>query len=224
MTQGPFQVYTHQSRLQHWRHIIEIAAIAGAAVWGLYVFIYQEHIKPAAEPPQLEHAISITQNALPNNRELISFQQTLSNVGTSTIYLAGIAMNVYAVRFGDRMQTTTEPLSHGSGTSTYSIPAKSQTLLYSIGESMEPLGSTHWIHLQPSTRYAFTRTVVVPASWMDAVRITWQTCFTKSPSRHWQLPLERRPDGSLTFVDSQHVVSDDPNGLICYSGDGYYAL
>ncbi len=224
MTQGPLQVYTHQSRLQHWRHIIEIAAIAGAAVWGLYVFIYQEHIKPAAEPPQLEHAISVTQNALPNNRALITFQQRLNNVGSSTIYVAGIAMNVYAVRFGDRMETTTESLSHGTGTSTYSIPATSETLLYSSGTSMIPIGGEYWLHLQPSTHYAVTRTVVVPANWMDAVRISWQTCFTKSAGRHWQLPLERRPDGSLAFVDSQHVASDDPNGLICYNGDGYYAL
>ncbi len=217
-------VRTHPSRLEHWRHIIEIAAVAGAAAWGLYVFIYQEHIKPAAEPPQLEHTFTVTRTALPNNRDLISIQQTLDNVGTSTIYVAGNAMNVYAVRFGDRMTVTAEPITQGSGTSTYSIPARSETRLYSDGASMGPLGGAYRLHLQPSTRFATTYTVVVPANLMDAVRLTWQTCFTKNATRQWHLPLERQPGGSLAFVDRQHVTSDDPNGLICYNGDGYYAL
>jgi len=52
-------VHSHPSRVEHWRHLVEIAALTVAAIWGFYVFVYQERIKPASEPAELQALVSL---------------------------------------------------------------------------------------------------------------------------------------------------------------------
>ena len=95
-------VHTHPSSVEHWRHLIEIVALLIAAVWGFYVFVYQERIKPESEPPKLLTTSEVNHWPLTANNELVKTAITLKNNGDVPLRLGFFAVNIY----GNKYQTS----------------------------------------------------------------------------------------------------------------------
>ncbi len=217
-------LHSHPSRVQHWRHIVEIAAIAGAAIWALYVFVYQERIKPANEPPEFQPAFALEHTRLPSGKEFVKVHVDAKNAGQTTIYLAGLVVNVYGVGFNERTGTEIVSSSTDALFDRTLLPTNS-TLLYSTGTTMQPFGNrNNFVILQPGTTYAGSLAFVVPPKGLDAVRIQWQICFSKIANKSWRMPLERQRDGSYWFED-KYDEANGGSGLICYDDrHEYYPL
>lgn len=101
-------VYTHPGPVEHWRHLVEIAALVIAAAWAFYVFVYQERIKPSFEQPAMEVSISVPHQPLNAGKELVSVVFSLKNIGPVPLQLDGILADVYGTRYTDRVATQTQ--------------------------------------------------------------------------------------------------------------------
>jgi len=215
-------VHSHPSRVEHWRHLIEIVALAGAAAWALYVFVYQERIKPTSEPPELQPAFSVEHTPMRGDKEFVKIDTADKNAGESTIYFAGMIENVYGIRFANKATDYDEPPRNGNAEFNRTLLPTGSSLLYSVAASFRPFGDAHdFIELQPVT-YAGTFGFAIPAHTFDAIELQWTICFTKLANRTWRVPLHRRADRSYAF-DLSHFAP----GLLCYNrirpGD-YYPL
>jgi hypothetical protein len=97
-----YRIETRLSRIEHWRIAIEIAALIVAAAWGLYVFVYQERIKPALAPALLEPNISVTHTLTASGQEFVAVDCELKNIGATEVSLVGVAVSAYGTRFASR--------------------------------------------------------------------------------------------------------------------------
>lgn len=66
------------------RDIVEIVAIVAAGVWALYVFVYEQRIKPASEPPAILLTGSMQKVGQHNGLVQISYSATVRNIGLLT--------------------------------------------------------------------------------------------------------------------------------------------
>src|SRR5215469_1106791 len=92
-------VYTHPSSVEHWRHLIEIVALSVAAIWALYVFVYQEQIKPAHLAASLEVMSRVSHTPMRGGSELITVELPERNIGSVPLQLDAAIVNVYGISF-----------------------------------------------------------------------------------------------------------------------------
>jgi hypothetical protein len=200
--------------LERWRHLVEIVAIAGAAVWAVYVFVYQERVKPANEPPEFQPAFSVQHTRLSSGKNLVKVDVEYRNAGQNTVYVAGDVINVYGVEFGDTLVVSTSNPA-GSPDFARSLPLKRQTLLHSYVRKFQPFGNaTSFIDIQPGTAFTGSFAFAIPARAFDALGLSWQTCFSKFSDRTWPVTLQRGHDGAYAFDIPD---ADWGAGLVCYA-------
>lgn len=208
-------VFTHPSKVEHWRHVSEIAALGIAALWALYVFVYQEEIKPARESPEVFSVWNVDHQPLPSGAELVRADFVSKNVGTQTLYVAGAIVSVYGVRFGTTPREWGVPLKNGFGVFNRSLPETSSTLLYSYVHTFPPFHGTaaaEAYDVQPQAEINRKYSFAIPAHTYDVARLEWAACMTKYPNRTWPVTVFRKPDGSYGFAGTAGAV-----GLVCYS-------
>jgi hypothetical protein len=98
-------VHSHPSPVEHWRHLVEIVALAAAAVWALYIFVYQERIKPASAPPEVQTIISVDHTTIGSGKELVKVSARMKNAGEAPFAMVGMVVNVYGIRYGTQANT-----------------------------------------------------------------------------------------------------------------------
>ncbi len=103
-----YRIETRLSRVEHWRIGFEIAALIVAAAWGLYVFVYQERIKPAYAPAQLELNTFVSHTLTASGQEFVSIDANLKNIGTAEVRLVGISVSAYGLRFDKSVHPRTD--------------------------------------------------------------------------------------------------------------------
>ena len=208
-------VHSHPSKVEHWRHIAEIVALVVAAIWGLYVFVYQEQVKPARESPEISTTAAVTHETLPSGAELVQISEDSRNVGSETFYVAGVIVNAYGIRFGATPRDWGVPLANGFGVINHSLPETSSTLLYSYVHAFSSFHGTaaaeaNDIQPQADTHRIFSF-AIRPRSY-DVGRVEWIICFTKYPDRTWPVTIVRKRDGAYAFNGFAGA-----DGLVCYS-------
>ncbi|MEO6913057.1 MAG: hypothetical protein ABI182_03425 [Candidatus Baltobacteraceae bacterium] len=216
-------VHSHPSGVEHWRHLIEIVALAVAAFWGLYVFVYQERIKPANEPPEFQPAFTVEHATLRGGEELVKVDISAKNAGSEPLYVGGLIVNAYGIRFGSSRHVHLDAPRNGDADFSSALLPAHPSLLYSMARSFQPFGNPNsFINLQPATAYQGSFAFAVPSAAFEAVKLEWVICFSKLTNRRWPVSLKQHRDGSFWFEDS---AANTGTGLICYDErDAYYPL
>lgn len=205
-------VHSHPSKVEHWRHVAEIAAILVAAVWALYVFVFQEQIKPARELPELQAVWFVDHQALPHGAELVRVNIVAKNMGTQEMYIAGAIVSVYGIRYGATPRAWGTSLSHGFGVVNHSLPETTTTLLYSYVHAFAEFHGTGFANVEPQTGFTRNYSFAIPSHVYDAVKLKWIACQTKYGDRTWPVSIVRTPDGAYAFTGTENA-----SGLFCYS-------
>lgn len=201
--------------MEHWRHVAEIAALVIAALWALYVFVYQEQVKPARESPEISSTWSIDHQPLPSGAELVRVDSITKNVGSQTMYVAGVIVTVYGVRFGATPREWGAPLANGFGVLNRTLPEASSTLLYSYVHALPPFHGTaaaEAYDIQPGADVQRNFSFAISPRTYDVARLEWIACLTKYSGRTWPVTVVRKPDGAFAFAGT-----DGASGLVCYS-------
>lgn len=208
-------VRSHPSPIEHWRHLVEIVAIFVAATWGLYVFVYQERIKPASEPVELQTTVSVDRTPLTSNKELIKVGIRMKNVGQPSLELAGLIVNAYGVKYTSREGEHVEkPLDGIVEVSRAFVPGK-PILQYTFVDTWRTFGSPRFAGLRPNIAIPETFVFAVPPRAFDLVKINYIVCWSRPQSKPWPVAVDRQADGSFWFsgVGSFENIHA---GLVCH--------
>jgi len=209
-------VHTHPSRLEHWRHLIEIVALVAAGIWAIYVFVYQERIKPASEVPEVQPPfISVDHSALAGSKEFVKVTATTKNAGAAPFALTGMVINVYGIRYGPQSAEHIEhPISGVVEISKTLVPSK-PTLLYSFYDTWHGFGANKdFGGLAQGAQFDESFSFAVPARAFDSAKVTYELCWSKPGDQQWQVATQRNADGSLWF-DDPLTPANVESGLHC---------
>lgn len=212
-------VHSHPSGVEHWRHLVEIVALIVAAVWGIYVFVYQERIKPSGEAPRLQPAVSVHRETLSRDKEFVQVEFRLKNISGATASLAGMIVNVYGRRFagvsGERVETPVNGVWELNKTLVLSQPE----LLYSYYDTWQPFGAPapKLNRIGPGAEFTETSAFGIKPGSFDVAKITWMTCQNRPTDRVWPVKRQREADGSFAFTGVDIRPAQDVRGgdLVC---------
>lgn len=218
-------VHSHPSRVEHWRHLIEIAALCIAAVWGFYVFVYQERIKPANEPAELQATVSVDHTPLKSDKEFIKVGVRMKNIGLAPLELAGLIVNVYGVKYTALEREHVEKPASGIVEISRAFAPGNPSLQYTFADRWKAFGSPRTAGLLPGAEFPETFVFAIPPRAFDIVKIDYMVCWARPRSKPWPVALSRQPDGSFWF---NAALSNENfrSGLRCHyqlRGE-YYAL
>jgi len=177
-------VFTHPSPVEHWRHLVEIVALVIAGVWGIYVFVYQERIKPASEAPDVQFSLTADHAPAGLNKELITVSPVWHNAGTISAAVDGYILNVYGERYSDeaphlQIYRDTRPGGYIPSVARIRTPKVERTLLISAFHPWHQLGGYLYGTVLPATNLRGNISVVIPRGRYDTVVAYFSFCFRR---------------------------------------------
>ena len=178
-------VYTHPSPVEHWRHLIEIVALVVAALWGAYVFIYQERIKPAAEPANLDFTMHVEHQNLIHNKELVVIQPTWHNIGSVQAQVDGFIVNVYGMTYaaGTGKLSPVSLAATARGFVPPSVRSRAmqerRSLILTVFNPWRPLGGQYFGKVDPGDTLAPKVSFAIPRGIYEAIVIAENFCYRR---------------------------------------------
>lgn len=207
-------VHSHPSRVEHWRHLIEIVALTIAAAWGFYVFIYQEKIKPATAPPDLLRTVTVDTRVLKSGKEFVKVNIEMKNVGESTVQLSAIIANLYGIRFADRSgKQVTKPLG-GIDLLNFGLKTSARKPLFSFYDTWKAVGSPKGgnIPIDPGQTWSESFVVGIRPGEYDVGNIALLYCYSHVTNRVWPGREIYQADGTAWL---QLPANYENEGLHC---------
>lgn len=207
-------VYTHPSATEHWRHIVEIVALTVAALWGFYVFVYQERIKPAHEPPSVALTETLQHQPIHGGKEFVWIQLPFKNIGSADVKFLSMIVNAYGLRFSDQEQTMEQRWSFRTEI-THTLQAGRPTFLAThLYRYAEAGGQSHFVDA-PGVVRTPALDFALAAGKYDAVRVDVIYCFTRADNAA-TYPYQPRqdPDGAFD-IQSLADALNNYSGVVC---------
>ncbi len=210
-----YRIETRLSPVEHWRIGFEIAALVVAALWGLYVFVYQERIKPAYAPAQLELNTFVSHTLTVSGQEFVSIDADLKNIGSADVRLVGISVSAYGLRFDKSVhaRTDTHPGYQGWRDELRTLDTTPPELLRSTADLFAASGHGNRnvtiaaggdLHQVPPVTFG------VPHGKFDVLTVRLQVVYVKgSDRRTYDVPWRKEPDGSLAIFAIGTRASSD---------------
>lgn len=208
-------VRSHPSPIEHWRHLVEIAALIAAAAWAIYVFIYQEDIKPQNELPHFQPTVIVHHDSLAGGNEFVKVEFHLNNVSRVPISLAGIVVNVYGRKFGDKSGERIEVPLAGVSELNRTLVMSPQRLLYSYYDVWRPFGAPKdkAAELPAGRDFVESFAFGIKQRSFDLARVTYVICYSRPGDSSWPVYRQRLADGAYNFGG---IELRAPNaGLFC---------
>jgi len=203
-----------EDRWATFRHIIEAVAIVAAGTWAFYTFIYQEKIKPAAEPAALDDSIVVHRLGRDRTRDILGVTVQLHNVGKTEIDIAADAYNVWGDSYGRREVPYAKGSSSVRADGTQ-IPRRSRLLVMAFAElrdAAEGGRKNQHIILEPGATENIDDVVVVPRGKYDLIHAQVIAVPVKTPvERKVPVSIERNKNGGFWLTSTQDGVFEDDN-------------
>ena len=200
-------VHTHPSRAEHWRHLIEIVALSIAALWGIYVFIYQERIKPATAAPQLSREISVQHTALAGGKEFVKVNVELKNIGVSRVQINAIIANLYGIKFLSKEGRQESIPLPGLEKTNFALETSEQKPLYSFFDTWHAygFGKTASIVIEPGLSWSESFAVGIHQGEYDAANVVIEYCYSGETDRVVAARHVIQRDGTHWLEETTHV-------------------
>jgi hypothetical protein len=200
-----YRIETRLSRVEHWRIGFEIAALIIAALWGIYIFVYQERIKPGYAPAQLEFNTFVSHTLTASGQEFVSIDTDLKNTGSAEIRLVGIAVSAYGLRFDKsvRPRADTHPGYQGWRDELRTLDTTPPELLRSTADLFAASGHGNrnvTIAAGGDLQQVPPITFGVPHGKFDVLTVRMQVIYVKGMDRRtFDVPWRKDRDGSLAI-------------------------
>ena len=209
------EVHSRPSAVEHWRHVAEIAALVIAAVWGLYVFVYQERIKPAEAPLEIQPVVTVDHTALASGKEFVKVDVTMKNIGVEPLQIDGLVVNVYGIRYSQHSGTYVETPLNGVVQMSRTLLPSAPSLLYSFYDTWTPFGSAKGpASIHPDGVFDESFAFALPSSRYDAAKVVWMMCWSGLDDRSWAISRSREPDGAYWISIPDNELASG-SGLFC---------
>jgi hypothetical protein len=164
------------------RDVVEIAAILAAGIWALYVFAYEQRIKPASEPPSLVLTGSLHRLGAHNGLIRLSMNATILNNGHTNASLIATSFAADGLRYTANAVPTTDRSIDGLTTYERDGRVASRTLVFRIIEltrQVSPKHSTSFT-LSPGQTVPYSAIFVVKSGEFDSISLYGSLAYTKN--------------------------------------------
>lgn len=200
-------------------HLVQILAIVGAGIWGIYTFIYQAKIVPRLAPPTL--TVTSTLEKAGQRGDLIAIRSTVTrnNVGQTAIRLLGLTYDVYGikVRFGfDKTPKKNPEFDQPIGTvgsvgaaRDYAEPSTGELILYhgKLFQGATDLPSEPSV-LNPEESVSRDMVFYADRSRFDSIRFQVRLWYSKESDPPIPLVLKRDQGQQLVAVPGPRCDSE----------------
>lgn len=165
------------------RDVVEILAIVAAGIWALYVFVYEQRIKPASEPPAILLTGSMQKVGQHNGLVQISYSAMVRNIGHADVYLIGEGFVAVGVTYSVKGAPSREhPL---PGLSRYQRDARvtSQSVVYRVAELTRFANTAYnsGFDVAPGVEVPFHGIILVKSGQVDSIVLYGSLAYTKIP-------------------------------------------
>ena len=192
------------------RDILEIVAILAAGAWALYVFVYEQRLKPAAEPPSVVFSGSL--HRLGAHAGLIQFglRGNVLNNGRTDVSIIAISFAADGLRYAPLSKPFVD---HSIKSATiYQRDARvaSRTLVYRLVELTQLAESKYGsgFRLHSGQEVPYSATFVVKRGEFDAITLYGSLAYTKFyVSGGYPTKVEHTPTGAVLF----NSTNNSPN-------------
>jgi hypothetical protein len=163
------------------RNVVEIVAIVAAGLWALYVFAYEQRLKPASEPPSLRLTGSLYKLGSHNGLVQLAIKATIFNNGSTDATLIATGFTADGLRYAPN--TTPAVDRSNKGLTVYQRDARvaSRTLVYRTVE-MTRLASPKFsssFTLQPGQEVPYSAIFAIKAGRFDAIALYGSIAYSK---------------------------------------------
>jgi hypothetical protein len=179
---------------------VEIVALIIAAAWGFYVFVYQERIKPSYEQPTAEISVAVSHQPLHGDKELVSVVLSVKNIGPVPLQMDGAVVNIYGVRYTDRVTTHVQQV--GSAILTlHTLGEAPRSLLATAMMRYKPFGGRSFSSFAPGREKNPIFNFAVKRNAYDAVSVDYGFCYRRADdARHIKYTPPKDRDGAYDLV------------------------
>lgn len=164
------------------REVVEVVAILLAGFWALYVFVYENRIKPTLAPPIPSVSVTIRHTGNDGGLAVIRLDDTISNPGGMTVHFLGYALTVLASNVtatSSRQPATTDGLTNNlRAYYRYSraVPVFREAFVTHSGDPRTPRD----LVVEPGQTLKFNTEFYVPLKRFDHLTAWVNAVYTKS--------------------------------------------
>lgn len=215
-----YRVFRPLTRVEQARHLVEIVAFAVAAVWAVYVFVYQERIKPAHAVPRIEFDTSVAHAEVGAGNEFVKVFVRVQNLTDVQAGMEGLIINVY----GQKTLARSDPRHEIPANSANSVVEYYRTLNMSKAQLLRAFAG-RWekgFPIPPKGAVNFPVTMVVRKGQFDTVRVQMEAIYARfDETRTFKFPAYQTSAGEYVFPAFTNGL---PLGLDEQSWDEDFAL
>lgn len=192
------------------RDLVEIAAILLAGIWAIYIFAYEQRIKPAYESPSLLVSGSLRKVGERNGLLQLGFRGTVRNAGHADVSIVALGFSANGIRY----TTDGTPYFHHAspGLTVFQRDARiaSHISVYRQVELTRFVDKRYdgGITVSPGEEVPYSGIFLVKRAEFDAVTLFGSIAFTKSAVEGgYPTLVGSNWDGAAYFESANH----DPN-------------
>jgi hypothetical protein len=163
------------------RDAVEIVAIVAAGLWALYVFAYEQRLKPASEPPSLRLTGSLYKLGTHKGLVQLAIKATISNNGSTDATLIATGFTAEGLRYAPNSTPTVDRSIEGLTLYQRDAHVASRALIYRTVE-MTRLASPKYsssFTLQPGQELPYSAIFAIKAGEFDAVALYGSIAYSK---------------------------------------------
>lgn len=184
------------------RDILEIIAIVAAGCWALYVFAYEQRIKPAAEPPSLVFTGSMQRLGEHGGLIQVGFHGTVLNNGHTDVALAALGFAASGVRYAALPSPATDRSITGASIYQHDASIASRTVVYRLVELTRLVspkyGGGYTLH--PGQEVPYSGVFAVRSGKYDSVMLYGSLAYTKFEANGaYPTKVGHAPTGAVIF-------------------------
>ena len=163
------------------RDAVEIVAIVAAGLWALYVFAYEQRLKPASAPPSLRLTGSLYKVGTHNGLVQLAIKATISNNGSTDASLIATGFTADGLRYAPNSTPAVDRAINGLTIYQRDARVASRTVIYRTVE-MTRLASPKYsssFTLQPGQELPYSEIFAIKAGEFDAVALYGSIAYSK---------------------------------------------
>jgi hypothetical protein len=192
------------------RDLIEIVAILAAGIWAIYVFAYEQRIKPAAQPPSVLISGSLHKLGERNGLVQLGYKGTLRNTGSTGVSLIALGFTAVGFRYATRGTPVLSTLAPGATLYQRDARVSARELVYRATELERFVDRRYGgdLTLSPGEEIPFSGIFLVKRGEFDSITFYGSAAFTKiAKIGAYPTTIGYTRDGAVTFDSPNH----DPN-------------
>jgi hypothetical protein len=209
-----FRRHEESGALATLRDLVEIVAIVAAGIWAIYVFAYEQRIKPAQQPPSLLLSGSLHRAGERNGLVQLGFNGTARNTGQGDVSLVALGFAASGIRYTSKGTPFSSRAFSGSTLYQRDARVASRVSVYRQIELTRFVDKWYGggITISPGEEVPYSGIFLVKAAEFDSIVLYGSIAYAKvGISGGYPTAVTTAPNGAVSFETS----NANPN---------YYAL